>query len=118
MSWPALIPALALLAGVVCGCVLLSGAPTAPLVVMLAAAFASSAAGFATRRDRIFLAGNVLTFVLAGWLLGVDASREALRPPLLALLESGAMGTAGHIPADGEPVGPVVIEGQLREDAA
>ena len=81
-------------------------------------------------------------FLLEGWLLAIDASRRALDPPLLALFDSGELdaivagcdpGAGPHTttaeviaasacaaerktPADGESVGPLVIEGRLRDD--
>lgn len=143
MIFPATVPAVSLLLGAACGCVLAPQAPVTWLGVLLAAALAASVAGFCVGRQGVVLAGAAVAMVLGGWLLAIDATRRALNPPLLALFESGELaaaaagcdqgvGPAGsstavtaveactprrQAPGEGESVGPVVIEGRLREDA-
>ncbi len=143
MIFPATVPAVSLLLGVVCGCALAPHAPVPWLGALLVVALAASVAGFRAVRLGVVLPATAVALLLAGWLLGIDATRRALDPSLLALFQSGELAaaaagcdpgvrpaggstaviaaeacTAGrHAPAEGESVGPVVIEGRLREDA-
>jgi competence protein ComEC len=99
---PAVLPALAILIGAALGTTT-SGQATWPAVVLMAAAWGASVAGFAAGRTGAFVAAIAVTCFAGAWALAGDASRAASHPPLRLLA------------AEGGP--PVVLEGRLVEDA-
>jgi competence protein ComEC len=115
MLFPALIPLVAIVGGVVTGCALLPEARVLVLTPATLVSLATAVTAHATRRAMCFVIAIGSTFFFASWLLAVDASADAVRPSLLVLAESRTPGMATGS-AD-ESAAVLEIEGTLREDA-
>ena len=108
--------ALTLSVGIACG-VLTDAQPTDPLSLALALSWAGGSVAFFRGWPRVQLAAIGVTVFAAGWLLGDHALERAMHPPLRNLLEERIGGFAIDGSND-RPESPIVIEGQLSQDAA
>ena len=99
----ALLPALALLAGIVLG--VWGEVPVAAGVLLLCAALPLSIGSLLTGRARLVVTGVVASWVAAGVVLGARAETSARDPPLRRALDPGVEG-------------PVILTGVLTEDAS
>jgi len=99
----ALLPALALLAGIVLG--IWGGVPAAAGVLLLCAALALSIGCLLSGRVRLLVIAVATSWVAAGVVLGARAEASARDPPLRRALDPGLEG-------------PLVLTGVLTEDAS
>ena len=109
MSFPAALPALLVLAGVVAGTFLPAplALPAAALIVM---GWAGAVTAFALRSLRALVVLVGVGFFATGSLPAIDASSRAVQSPLRTLYDE-------HLPPTESRPDPMVVEGRLRRDA-
>jgi competence protein ComEC len=109
VAYPAVLPALAICAGVVVG--VFRPVPNPLPLFVLVMSWAAALLAFVRRRDRVVALAVTLGFMAAGCLLGGRASADALRTPLGEFfLECTASSRQPELFA--------LLEGRLRRDAA
>ena len=106
--YPAAIPALALAFGIAAGIFL--PVPSSFCVLTFIVCWLCAAFGFATRRERLFLAAIISGFISTGALLGARANGAALHTPLGDMFDR-------HVPPQTYQLF-ANVEGVLRADAA
>ncbi len=109
MAYPAVLPALAICAGVAVGVFL--PVPDSLVFLLLLVSFALAVLAFANQRDWAVVLSVTLGFAAAGSLLGRQADEKALHTPLGKFFEECV--TKSH----GQEVF-ALLEGRLRRDAA
>jgi competence protein ComEC len=105
MAHPALLPALAILAGAFAGATW--APPASVLVVASVAGWVAAVASFVRPSHRSFLTATCLAFFAASCGIAAIDEHEARKPSLRELVDAGLVGDT-----------PVTLEGHLREDAA
>jgi competence protein ComEC len=116
MAVPALLPALALIAGISSG--VFAGISLAGLVAALPLLCSAAAAGWRCERPRTVLALLGAGCWAAGAALGAHARAEALAPALRTVLEQRIGGFAIDTPGPEHDHDPIVVLVRLTEDAS
>ncbi len=114
MRGVALIPAVALVVGVLCGTQWPHGFSSAVPV----AVWACGCLTWWRQLDRATTALLLIGFLLSGVVLGAAASRDVLAPPLRLLLDRHVGGFALDAIGPGGAHSPMLVRGRLVEDAA